>query len=87
MVVCKRPTAIHVVQKVVRKFRTFEEAEEAEFAYYKALSGDEKLQLFLELITAEDPNAAVIARSVRVYPLTEHEACSVLHQSGAFDPE
>ena len=33
--------------KVVRKFYTFEEAEEAEYAYYKALSGDEKLQMLL----------------------------------------
>ncbi len=75
MVVCKRRSGIHVVQKVVRKFRTFEEAEEAEYAYYKALSGDEKLQMLLELIMPEDPNAAVIERSVRVHPLAEHEAC------------
>ena len=75
MVVCKRRSGIHVVQKVVRKFRTFEEAEEAEYAYYKALSGDEKLQMLLELIMPEDPNAAVIERSVRVHPLSEHEAC------------
>ena len=78
---------MHVVQKVVQKFRTFEEAEEAESAYYKALSGDEKLQLLLELILPEEPNAAIIERSVRVHPGTENEACSVPHQSGAFDPE
>ena len=87
MVLCERRSGMHVVQKVVQKFRAFEEAEEAEYAYYKALSEDEKLQLLLELILPEEPNAAVIERSARVHPRTEHEACSVLHQSGAFDPE
>ena len=63
------------MKKVVHKFRTFEEAEEAEYAFYKALSGDEKLQMVLDLIMPEDPNAAVVERCARVHPLAEHEAC------------
>jgi len=62
------------MQKVVRKFHSFAEAEEAEYAYYGALSGDEKLQMFLELIMPENPDAATIERSARVHRLTEHEA-------------
>jgi hypothetical protein len=63
------------MKKVVRKFRSFEEADEAEYAYYKSLSGDEKLQILLELIMPENPNEAVIERSARVHPLAEHDAC------------
>lgn len=63
------------MQKVVRKFRSFEEEENAEFDYYSALSGNEKLQMLLELILPENPNEAIIERSTRVHPLTEHEEC------------
>jgi len=63
------------MQKIVRKFRSFEEAEDAEYAYYGSLSGDEKLQILLELILPEDPDEAIIERSARVHPLTEHEEC------------
>ena len=75
MIVCKKSVRPQVVQKVVRKFRTFEEAEEAEHAFYKALSGDEKLQMLLELIMPEDPHEAVVERCARVHLLAEHEAC------------
>ena len=63
------------MEKVVGKFRSFEEAEEAEYEYYRALSGNEKLQLLLELIMSENPDEAVIERSARVHPLTEHQEC------------
>ncbi len=63
------------MQKVVRKFRSFAEEENAEFEYYKALSGNEKLQILLELILPENPDEAIIERSARVHPLTEHEEC------------
>jgi len=61
--------------KVVRKFHSFEEEENAEFEYYGALSGNEKLQILLELILPENPDEAIIERSARVHPLTEHEEC------------
>ncbi len=63
------------MQKVVQKFPSFEEEENAEFDYYKARSGDEKLQILLELILPENPDEAIIERSARVHPLTEHEEC------------
>ncbi|MGH7962442.1 MAG: hypothetical protein ACRERD_11555 [Candidatus Binatia bacterium] len=63
------------MQKIVRKFRSFDEAENAEDAYYGALSGDERLQILLELILPENPYEAIIERSARVHPLAEHEEC------------
>ena len=63
------------MKKTVRKFHSFEEADEAEYAYYQSLSGDEKLQMLLELIMPENPNEAIIERSARVHPLAEHEEC------------
>jgi hypothetical protein len=63
------------MEKIVRKFHSFEAADDADYEYYRTLSGDEKLQLLLELIMPENPDAAIIERSARVHPLTEHEQC------------
>ena len=63
------------MQKIVRKFRSFTEEEEAEYEDYRALSGNEKLQILLDLIMSENPNETIIERSARVHPLTEHEEC------------
>ena len=63
------------MEKIVRRFRSFEEADNADYEYYRRLSGNEKLQLLLDLIMPENPDAAIIERSARVHPLTEHEPC------------
>lgn len=63
------------MEKIVKKFRSFDEAEAAEYEHYRTLSGNEKLHLLLELIMPENPDEALIERSARVHPLTEHEAC------------
>ncbi len=63
------------MERVVRKFSSFDEADNADYEYYRTLSGNEKLQLLLELIMPENPDAAVIERSARVHSLTEHEEC------------
>lgn len=63
------------MEKIVRKFDSFEAQEEADYEEYRQLSGDEKLQRLLDLITPENPDAAVIERSARVHPLAEHEEC------------
>ena len=63
------------MEKIVRKFHSFDEADDADDEYYRTLSGDEKLQMLLELIMPENPDAAVIERSARVHPLTEHQEC------------
>jgi hypothetical protein len=63
------------MERVVRKFSSFDEADNADYEYYRTLSGNEKLQILLELIMPENADAAVIERSARVHPLTEHEEC------------
>ena len=63
------------MERVVQKFSSFDEADNADYEYYRTLSGNEKLQILLELIMPENPDAAVIERSARVHPLTEHEEC------------
>ena len=63
------------MEKIVRRFRSFEEADNADYEYYCMLSGNEKLQLLLDLIMPENPDAAIIERSARVHPLTKHEPC------------
>jgi Na+-transporting methylmalonyl-CoA/oxaloacetate decarboxylase gamma subunit len=67
--------AEQAMQKVVRKFRSFVEEEEAMYEQYRMLSGNEKLQLLLDLIMPENPDEAVIERHARVHPLAEHEEC------------
>ena len=61
------------MEKVVRKFESWEAADEADLDYYAQLSGDEKLQILLEMIVPENPDEAVIERSARVYPLGQGE--------------
>jgi cytochrome c-type biogenesis protein CcmH/NrfG len=63
------------MEKLVRKFSSFEAADDAEYEFYRDLTGDEKFQMLLELIMPDDPHAAVIERSARIHPLTEHEEC------------
>jgi hypothetical protein len=63
------------MEKVVRKFHSFDDADNADYEYYRTLSGNEKLQILLELIMPENPDADAIERSARVHPLTEHEEC------------
>jgi hypothetical protein len=59
------------VEKIVHKFRSFEEADNADYDYYyRTPSGNEKLQLLLDLIMPENPDAAIIERSAQVHPST-----------------
>jgi len=59
------------MEKVVRKFHSFDQADEADYEYYRTLSGNEKLQILLDLIMPENPDGSVIERFARVYPLGE----------------
>ena len=63
------------MEKIVQKFHLVEDSDAADYMDYRDLSGNEKLQMLLELIMPEDPNAAVIERSARIHPLAEHEEC------------
>jgi hypothetical protein len=63
------------MEKIVRKFYLSEDTEAADLAEYRVLTGNERLQILLELIMPENPNDAIIERSARVHPLAEHEEC------------
>ena len=69
------------MQKIVRKFRSFAEEENAAYEEYSALSGNEKLQRLLDLIMPENPYEAAIERSARVHPLAEHQECKDISPS------
>jgi len=69
--VARWPPRLLAMEKVVRKFDTLAAAEQADNARCRALSGNDRLQLLLDLIMPEDPDAAVIERSARVYPLAQ----------------
>jgi hypothetical protein len=59
------------MEQIVRTYTSFAEADAADLEYYRRLTGDEKLQLFLELVMPEIPDEALIERSARVYPLSQ----------------
>ena len=59
------------MEKIVRMYSSFREADAADDETYRRLDGAEKLQLLLELIMPPNPDEAVIQRSARVYPLAE----------------
>lgn len=54
------------MQKTVAKFRSFEEAEKADRAFYKTLTPQERLDILLELL-----NHAPEQRLERVYRVTK----------------
>jgi hypothetical protein len=45
------------VEQVIRKFATFEEAEEADREYYCSLTPAERLSMMIDLIYPEDGDA------------------------------
>ncbi|MEX0805063.1 MAG: hypothetical protein WD688_17340 [Candidatus Binatia bacterium] len=63
------------MEKIVRKFHLSEDTEAADLEGYRVLTGNDRLQILLELIMPENPNEAIIERSVRIHPLAEHEQC------------
>lgn len=63
------------MEPIVRKFHLFEDTEAIEYADYSDLTGNEKLQILLDLIMPENPNEAIIERSARIHPLAEHKEC------------
>jgi hypothetical protein len=63
------------MEKIVRKFHLSDDIEAADFEEYRVLTGNERLQILLELIMPENPNDAIIERSARLHALAEHEEC------------
>jgi len=60
------------MQRIIRKFRTFREAEEANREYYRQLSPPERLEILFQLrAMALKENDADSERLARVYRITE----------------
>ena len=57
------------MELVVNKYGSFAEADEADLRNWRRWDGEQKLAILLDLVLPEDPDAAVIERSARVYPL------------------
>ena len=62
------------MERIVRKFEGFASADQADFEYWRARTGEERLAALLELVLPEDPDEAVIERSARVYLLARVRA-------------
>ena len=58
------------MEQVIRKFATFEEAEEADRAFYRSLTPAERLSIMLDLIYLEGGDAAS-AGFERVYRIVK----------------
>ena len=63
-----------LVEKVVRKFRSFKEAEQADLEFYGSLTGEQRLDILLELIRQAYGDALInssIKRVVHIRKLGE----------------
>jgi hypothetical protein len=63
------------MEKVVRKYASFEEADEADREYYASLTPEERAQLFLELLELRtlSPTYGASERLERVARVTQLE--------------
>jgi len=64
------------MEPMARKFRTFEEADQADRAYYRALSPSERVRIVLELMERskafyDDPPQG-LERVCRIIKLSQH---------------
>jgi hypothetical protein len=56
------------IKREIRVFNSFAEADEAEYEYYRSLSGNEKLEMMLEIMA---PAYEAAPRFERVYRVIE----------------
>ncbi len=62
------------MEKVVRVFHSFEEADAADREYYRSLTGQEKLDLMVDFLAAfREPEDESCERLARVYRVTQLE--------------
>lgn len=61
------------MEKVVKKFASFEEAEKSDILYYSSLEYDKKLEIIFNLIYGGERPNGTIERLVRIYPLSKQE--------------
>lgn len=57
-----------LIKREIRVFKTFAEADEADHAWYRELSGNEKLEMMLEIMA---PAYEAAPRFERVYRVVE----------------
>jgi len=55
------------MEKVVRKFRSFKEAEQADLEFYRSLSGEQRVDILLKLNLQTFGDALLNAPMKRVY--------------------
>ena len=55
----------------VKVFSSFEEAEEADYEYYRSLSISQRLEILLNILKTGDGYSETIERSCRIYPITK----------------
>ncbi len=61
------------MKKEVKMFSSFEEAEEADFQYYKNMTYVQRLELLTQILEMWNKSDGTIERSIRIYPITESE--------------
>jgi hypothetical protein len=61
------------MEKIVRKYSSFEDAENADIDYYASLEHEKKLELLIKLIYGSEKPDGIVERCVRIYPLAEQE--------------
>ena len=71
MILAEKRSIRGIMEKTVKKFATFQEADASDIDYLARLSGEERIQMLLELIALENPDETTIQRHARVYPLAE----------------
>jgi hypothetical protein len=64
------------MQRIVRVFQSFEEAEKADEQYYASLTPNERLEILLELVRRQRESLGeAAARFERVYRVVELSRC------------
>ena len=61
------------MEKTIKKYSSFEEAEKADIEYYSSLGYEKKLDLLIKLIYGSEKPNGTIERCVRIYPITKQE--------------
>lgn len=67
----KRPPPCYLsrVEKIVRRFRSFAEAEKADRDFYRRLSGNERLAILMEM--TKEATSQPLERVIRITKLSE----------------
>jgi hypothetical protein len=60
-----------VLEKTIHKFRSFEEADKADVAYYRSLTPQQRLDILLELVKRTQPDDEAEHRLKRVCRIVE----------------